>query len=197
MSIRTRETYLTSDGQEFTERAKAGEHEKELDRLAERARLSWLDRREYDLKYRLEELRRKDADRRRELQKTTAEIARFAGSTDGADTDAFREWQQVAFDVSILCADIAYGLEDIQETETLLDRFAADRKQLAEESKDADGTCQYNPWFPGPERCGSPSVEGTCWCKDHIDSWCEKHGRHNVGRAATGGFEGCAQCWSR
>lgn len=187
MSIEEIQRYCTSDGKEFTDRASTESHEKEM----ERAKLSWLDRREYDLKHRLETLRRDEADLRNKLRKI---VEQFTGPMDDISASEFREWRQAAFKLSDLCSSLAYGLENIEKTEVLLRQFTEHRALLVTESKDVDGSCQYKyEWCN--TLCHTPTVEGTRWCKQHIDMWCEKHGHHITGD--TDGYINnymCAEC---
>ena len=50
----------------------------------------------------------------------------------------------------------------------LSDLNRLDERQLREQNKDIDGTCQWNY---SASACGKPTVEGTRWCADHIDEW--------------------------
>lgn len=199
MSIREKKTYLTSDGKEFTDRDEAEKHEKELNRLVERAKLNWLDRREYDLKQRLEALRRKNIVQRRRLRQTAVNVARFTCETDDISADEFRRWEKAADELRNLCSSIAASLEDIQKTETLLSRFHADRPRLVEEWKDVDGTCQTVSYLLPGHRCGRPTVEGTCWCANCIDAWCSLHGEHVIGedQDSMGVYVYCPECENR
>lgn len=58
-----------------------------------------------------------------------------------------------------------------------LEEFDKLTPELEEENKDADGRCQYwDVYATNP--CGDPTVEGTRFCRAHIDQWCIDCGRH-------------------
>ena len=199
MPITVKETYRTSDGKEFNIRMEAEKHELEIARMMQSAELAWLDRHCYDLDARVNECRWRLADLLDKLEVTaymtgdaTADLLAVRHG-DGIDMEKVRGLQEAMEERSnLLCAITTVG-EEADKWLRAQRAFNANLYQLAEDNKDMDGTCQYSPWLPDGMKCGQPTVEGTRWCTEHLDQWCDQHGKHVVGFAPRRGVM-CDDC---
>lgn len=173
MSIETSITYTTSDGRSFDDRQEAETHEQWLAdepeaREADRQR-GWIGRR----RYHGFEQPLNEAERKRDA--ADKEITRLKPLLAGEKN--IGKLIDVCDDISCFGGEYLDSAKEVKAISQGLEEFDKLTPELEEENKDADGRCQYwGAYATNP--CGDPTVEGTRFCRAHIDEWCIDCGRH-------------------
>ena len=173
MSVETSITYTTSDGRQFDDRQEAETHEQWLTdeqerREADRQR-GWIGRR----RYHWFEQPLSEAERKRDA--ADKEITRLKPLLAGEKN--IGKLIDVCDDISCFGGEYLDSAKEVKAISQGLEEFDKLTPELEEENKDADGHCQYwDVYATNP--CGDPTVEGTRFCRAHIDRWCIDCGRH-------------------
>lgn len=175
-------TYATSDGRTFDDLAEAEEHERELE---EYGKADWIERRRIDLRHRRFRLENKLQLTRDQVEKAFLDVS----NADTTDCVALNRKAATLTDAARETVELESKLADVNR---LLDRLDRDHDLLLEDNRDIDGSCKMATI--GFNACGKRTVEGTRWCKDHIDKWCDRHGPHQVQNRYLGAYTYRYEC---
>lgn len=184
--------YRTSDGNEYDDKTTAEAHERDLERAETRASMPWIDRYIAGLWDEYAEQEGRAAARHSDLNEGFAKVDDALGSVLMREVDSTNPaWLKTLSDQTLRLHKAltpfyksVTGLENMLggmlELRQRISNIEDNRERLLRDNKDVDGTCQ---WDEGDGHvCDAPTVEGTRWCEEHIDVWCERHDRHALGK---------------
>lgn len=196
--------YRTSDGNEYDDKTTAEAHERDLEREKTRASMPWIDRRlarirdEYDrfltiaarCHSNLDGDYAKIGNMLEPVMKCKVESSGHAWVETLCDRTCSLHDVAAVFDKSV--ATLADALVKMYKLSRRIDLIEDNRERLFRDNEDVDGTCQWEEGYG--HVCGASTVEGTCWCKNHIDQWCERHARHALGKRSAGAYTWYPYC---
>lgn len=184
--------YRTSDGNEFDDKDMAEAHERDV---AQANAMPWIERRLNVLRDAFNRHAGMAADCLNALSKWFAETDGRLNPLAGCEfgTTGVTALSDISEQAEQLCKS-AQGLADeagrMLWLRQRIDHIETNRQRLLRDNADIDGTCKYVHW----KTCGQTAVEGTRWCKDHIDKWCVGCGRHQDEEDIDGGSKLCREC---
>lgn len=95
-----------------------------------------------------------------------------------------RQLYESANDFHETVCELTDELEGMVRLRRRIDGIEDNRDRFLLENRDVDGTCRWDEGYG--QVCGAPTVEGTRWCREHVNVWCGMHDRHALGELSTG-----------